>query len=95
VDERRVEEILGVPPEKSCGFTGDAGDTIGQLFPAQRGVGEKKGAAEVDPRRPGCGGALDHADECPINGTGSFAATARDSVIPNLGEICQGRADWS
>jgi len=63
VDEKRVEEILGVPPEKVVDYMALLGDTIDNI-PGAKGIGEK-GAAELIKKYGSVEKALDRADEVP------------------------------
>src|SRR3989441_9590120 len=63
VDEKKVEEILGVPPDKVVDYMSLLGDTIDNI-PGAKGIGEK-GAAELINRYGSVEKALDHADEVP------------------------------
>src|SRR3989454_9845440 len=61
VDEKKVEELLGVPPEKVVDYMALLGDTIDNI-PGAKGIGEK-GAAELIKKYGSVENALDHADE--------------------------------
>jgi DNA polymerase I len=63
VDEKKVEEILGVPPKKVVDYMALLGDTIDNI-PGAKGIGEK-GAAELIKKYGSVESALDHADEVP------------------------------
>jgi DNA polymerase I len=63
VDERKVEEILGVPPERVIDYMALLGDTVDNI-PGAKGIGEK-GAAELIKKYGSVENALDHADEVP------------------------------
>jgi DNA polymerase-1 len=63
VDEKKVEEILGVPPDKVVDYMALLGDTIDNI-PGAKGIGEK-GAAELIKKYGSVEKALDHADEVP------------------------------
>jgi DNA polymerase-1 len=63
VDEKKVEEMLGVPPEKVVDYMALLGDTIDNI-PGAKGIGEK-GAAELIKKYGSVESALDHADEVP------------------------------
>jgi len=63
VDASKVEEILGVPPEKVVDYMALLGDTIDNI-PGAKGIGEK-GAAELIKKYESVENALDHADEVP------------------------------
>ncbi len=61
VDEKKVEEILGVPPEKVIDLMALMGDTVDNI-PGAKGIGEK-GATELIQKYGSVEKALDHADE--------------------------------
>ena len=61
VDEKKVEELLGVPPEKVVDYMALLGDTVDNI-PGAKGIGEK-GAAELIQKYGSVESALDHADE--------------------------------
>jgi len=61
VDEAKVEELLGVPPEKVVDYMALLGDTIDNI-PGAKGIGEK-GAAELIKKYGSVESALDHAEE--------------------------------
>jgi DNA polymerase I len=61
VDEKKVEEILGVPPEKVIDLMALLGDTVDNI-PGAKGIGEK-GATELIQKYGSVERALDHADE--------------------------------
>jgi DNA polymerase I len=63
VDAAKVEELLGVPPEKVVDYMALLGDTIDNI-PGAKGIGEK-GAAELITKYGSVENALDHADEVP------------------------------
>jgi len=63
VDEKKVEEILGVPPEQVVDYMALLGDNIDNI-PGAKGIGEK-GAAELIKKYGSVEKALDHADEVP------------------------------
>ena len=63
VDEKRVEEILGVPPERVIDIMALMGDTVDNI-PGAKGIGEK-GATELIQKYGSVENALDHADEVP------------------------------
>ncbi|MGC0774468.1 MAG: DNA polymerase I [Candidatus Acidiferrum sp.] len=63
VDEKKVEEILGVPPEKVIDVMALMGDTVDNI-PGAKGIGEK-GATELIRKYGSVEEALDHADEVP------------------------------
>src|SRR3989475_143848 len=61
VDEKKVEELLGVPPGKVVDYMALLGDTIDNI-PGAKGIGEK-GAAELIKKYGSVENALDHAEE--------------------------------
>ena len=61
VDGKKVEEILGVPPEKVIDFMALLGDTVDNI-PGAKGIGEK-GATELIQKYGSVENALDHAAE--------------------------------
>ncbi|MBZ5527375.1 MAG: DNA polymerase I [Acidobacteriia bacterium] len=61
VDEGKVEEILGVPPQQVVDVMALMGDTIDNI-PGAKGIGEK-GAVELIRKYGSVENALDHADE--------------------------------
>lgn len=61
VDEKRVEEILGVPPNKVIDLMALLGDTVDNI-PGAKGIGEK-GATELIQKYGSVENALKHADE--------------------------------
>jgi DNA polymerase I len=63
VDEKKVEEILGVPPERVVDYMALLGDNIDNI-PGAKGIGEK-GAAELIKKYGNVEKALDQADEVP------------------------------
>jgi DNA polymerase-1 len=63
VDEQKVEELLGVPPERVVDYMALLGDNIDNI-PGAKGIGEK-GAAELIKKYGSVEQALDHADEVP------------------------------
>jgi DNA polymerase I len=63
VDAKKVEEILGVPPEQVVDYMALLGDNIDNI-PGAKGIGEK-GAAELIKKYGSVEKALDHADEVP------------------------------
>src|SRR2546428_12666841 len=64
VDEKRVEEILGVPPERVIDVMALMGDTVDNI-PGAKGIGEK-GATEMIQKYGSVEKALDRADEVSI-----------------------------
>src|SRR5882724_1020977 len=63
IDEAKVVEILGVPPDKVIDIMALMGDSIDNI-PGAKGIGEK-GARELIQRFGSVENALDHADEVP------------------------------
>jgi DNA polymerase I len=63
VDAKKVEEILGVPPEKVIDLMALLGDTVDNI-PGAKGIGEK-GATELIQKYQSVENALAHADEVP------------------------------
>ncbi|HZV87159.1 MAG TPA: DNA polymerase I [Candidatus Binatus sp.] len=63
VDAKKVEEILGVPPERVVDYMALLGDNIDNI-PGAKGIGEK-GAAELIKKYGSVEKALDNADEVP------------------------------
>jgi len=61
VDEKKVEEILGVPPAKVIDLMALLGDTVDNI-PGAKGIGEK-GATELIQKYGSVENALDHAAE--------------------------------
>ncbi len=61
VDEKKVEEILGVPPEKVIDVMALMGDTVDNI-PGAKGIGEK-GATEIIQKYGSVEKALEHAAE--------------------------------
>ena len=61
VDAKKVEEILGLPPDKVIDYMALVGDTIDNI-PGAKGIGEK-GAKELILKYGSVENALDHADE--------------------------------
>src|SRR6266851_3075234 len=61
VDEKKVEEILGVPPEKVIDVMSLMGDTVDNI-PGAKGIGEK-GATELIQKYGSVEKALERADE--------------------------------
>jgi DNA polymerase-1 len=63
VDEKKVEEILGVPPNKVIDLMALLGDTVDNI-PGAKGIGEK-GATELIQKYGSVESALEHAAEVP------------------------------
>jgi len=79
VDEKKVEEILGVPPDKVVDYMALLGDTIDNI-PGAKGIGEK-GAAELIKKYGSVEKALDHADEVPNKRYREALQQQRDQVM--------------
>jgi DNA polymerase-1 len=78
VDEQKVEELLGVPPERVVDYMALLGDNIDNI-PGAKGIGEK-GAAELIKRYGSVEQALDHADEVPNKRYREALQQQRDQV---------------
>lgn len=63
VDEAKVQELLGVPPEKVVDYMALLGDTVDNI-PGAKGIGEK-GAAELITKYGSVEKALEHAADVP------------------------------
>jgi len=63
VDAKKVEELLGIPPEQVVDYMALLGDTIDNI-PGAKGIGEK-GAAELIKKYGTVENALEHAAEVP------------------------------
>jgi len=89
VDEKKVEEILGVPPEKVVDYMALLGDTIDNI-PGAKGIGEK-GAAELIKKYGTVESALDHADEVPNKRYREALQQQREQVLMSkqLAEIAK------
>jgi DNA polymerase-1 len=89
VDERKVEEILGVPPGKVVDYMALLGDTIDNI-PGAKGIGEK-GAAELIKKYGSVENALDHADEVPNKRYREALQQQREQVLMSkqLAEIAK------
>jgi DNA polymerase-1 len=89
VDEKRVEEILGVPPDKVVDYMALLGDTIDNI-PGAKGIGEK-GAAELIKKYGSVESALDHADEVPNKRYREALQQQREQVLMSkqLAEIAK------
>ncbi len=89
VDEKKVEEILGVPPEKVVDYMALLGDTIDNI-PGAKGIGEK-GAAELIKKYGSVENALDHADEVPNKRYREALQQQREQVLMSkqLAEIAK------
>jgi DNA polymerase-1 len=89
VDEKKVEEILGVPPDKVVDYMALLGDTIDNI-PGAKGIGEK-GAAELIKKYGSVESALDHADEVPNKRYREALQQQREQVLMSkqLAEIAK------
>jgi DNA polymerase-1 len=89
VDEKKVEEILGVPPERVVDYMALLGDTIDNI-PGAKGIGEK-GAAELIKKYGSVESALDHADEVPNKRYREALQQQREQVLMSkqLAEIAK------
>jgi DNA polymerase I len=89
VDERKVEEILGVPPDKVVDYMALLGDAIDNI-PGAKGIGEK-GAAELIKKYGSVENALDHADEVPNKRYREALQQQREQVLMSkqLAEIAK------
>src|SRR5882757_7729531 len=89
VDEKKVEEILGVPPGKVVDYMALLGDTIDNI-PGAKGIGEK-GAAELIKKYGSVENALDHADEVPNKRYREALQQQREQVLMSkqLAEIAK------
>lgn len=63
VDAKKVEELLGIPPERVVDYMALLGDTIDNI-PGAKGIGEK-GAAELIKKYGTVENALEHAADVP------------------------------
>jgi len=79
VDEKKVEEILGVPPEKVIDVMALMGDTVDNI-PGAKGIGEK-GATELIRKYGSVENALDHAAEVSNKRYREALQQQRDQVI--------------
>ncbi len=79
VDEAKVEELLGVPPEKVVDVMALMGDSIDNI-PGAKGIGEK-GAKELIRRFGSVEAALDHAAEVESKRYREALAGQRDQVL--------------
>ena len=89
VDEMKVEELLGVPPQKVVDYMALLGDTIDNI-PGAKGIGEK-GAAELIKKYGSVENALDHADEVPNKRYREALQQQREQVLMSkqLAEIAK------
>ncbi|HVH73096.1 MAG TPA: DNA polymerase I [Candidatus Dormibacteraeota bacterium] len=79
VDEAKVQELLGVPPEKVVDYMALLGDAVDNI-PGAKGIGEK-GAAELIKRYGSVESALDHADEVSNKRYREALQQQRDQVL--------------
>lgn len=79
VDEEKVKEILGVPPEKVIDVMALMGDTVDNI-PGAKGIGEK-GATELINKYGSVEEALDHAAEVPNKRYREALQQQREQVI--------------
>src|SRR2546429_458807 len=79
VDEKKVEEILGVPPDKVVDYMALLGDTVDNI-PGAKGIGEK-GAAELITKYGSVEKALDRADEVANKRYREALQQQRDQVL--------------
>src|SRR2546429_6513909 len=79
VDEKKVEEILGVPPDKVVDYMSLLGDTVDNI-PGAKGIGEK-GAAELITKYGSVEKALDRADEVANKRYREALQQQRDQVL--------------
>jgi len=79
VDEKKVEEILGVPPEKVIDVMALMGDTVDNI-PGAKGIGEK-GATELIRKYGSVENALDHAAEVSNKRYREALQQQRDQVM--------------
>jgi DNA polymerase-1 len=89
VDEKKVEEILGVAPDKVVDYMALLGDTIDNI-PGAKGIGEK-GAAELIKKYGSVESTLDHADEVPNKRYREALQQQREQVLMSkqLAEIAK------
>jgi DNA polymerase-1 len=79
VDEQKVEEILGVPPDKVIDLMALLGDTVDNI-PGAKGIGEK-GATELIQKYGSVESALDHAAEVTNKRYREALQQQRDQVM--------------
>jgi DNA polymerase-1 len=79
VDEAKVQELLGVPPEKVVDIMALMGDSIDNI-PGAKGIGDK-GARELIVKYGSVEAALDHADEVPNKRYREALQTQRAQVL--------------
>ena len=92
VDEAKVEELMGVPPEKVADVMALMGDSIDNI-PGAKGIGEK-GARELIRRFGSAEAALEHAAEVEGKRYREALENSRDAVLMSkqLAIIDTGRA---
>ena len=79
VDEAKVEEILGVPPDKVVDVMALMGDSVDNI-PGARGIGEK-GARELIAQYGSAEAALEHAEEVKSKRYREALLNSRDAVV--------------
>jgi len=79
VDDAKVQELLGVPPERVVDYMALLGDTVDNI-PGAKGIGEK-GAAELIQKYGSVEKAMDHADEVPNKRYREALQQQRDQVL--------------
>jgi len=79
VDEKKVEELLGVPPARVVDLMSLMGDSIDNI-PGAKGIGEK-GARELVQKYGTVEAALDHAAEVPNKRYREALQNSRDMVM--------------
>jgi DNA polymerase I len=79
VDEAKVQELLGVPPDKVVDIMALMGDSIDNI-PGAKGIGDK-GARELIVKYGSVEAALDHADEVPNKRYREALQTQREQVL--------------
>ena len=79
VDEAKVEELMGVPPEKVADVMALMGDSIDNI-PGAKGIGEK-GARELIKRFGSAEAALDHAAEVEGKRYREALENSREAVL--------------
>src|SRR5580704_15661259 len=85
VDEKKVEEILGVSPERVVDYMALLGDNIDNI-PGAKGIGEK-GAAELIKKYGSVEKALDHAGEVPNKRYREALQQQREPDVTALGTL--------
>jgi DNA polymerase-1 len=79
VDAKKVEEILGVPPDKVVDLMALLGDNIDNI-PGAKGIGEK-GATELIQKYSTVENALEHAEEVPNKRYREALQQQKDQVL--------------